>query len=489
MFPAETVLLTVDEMYSADRGAVEAGVSSDTLMENAGSAVADAIRSRWQACPVAILCGPGNNGGDGFVVARLLHEAGWTVRLGLLGDIEALKGDAKRNADRWSGGVEPLSPALLEGAELVIDAVFGAGLARDIDGPVRETIEAIGDRPTVAVDVPSGIHGDSGAVLGVAARASLTVTFFRRKPGHLLLPGRAYCGETIVADIGIPEAVLADIAPAQAANGPEYWEARYPWPRLEDHKYSRGHAVITGGRHMTGAARLAARAAQRAGAGLVTAIVPNDAFVVYKITLTSALVRPYLDTASFAEFVGERRVSSCLVGPGNGTSGGTRERALAALRTGKAVVLDADALTVFDDAAPLLFETITGPCVLTPHDGEFARLFDTGGDKLSRVRAAAAASGAVVVLKGADTVIASPDGRAAINDNAPPDLATGGSGDVLSGFITGLLAQRMDPFDAACASVWLHGAAAAAFGPGLVADDIIETLPSVLRQLKQRVDD
>lgn len=485
MFPADTILLTVDEMYAADKGAVEAGIASDTLMENAGAAVTQAIQDRWQPCPIAILCGPGNNGGDGFVVARLLRNAGWNVRLALLGDAQSLSGDARLNAERWDGEIERLSPAVLEDAELVVDAIFGAGLAREIEENVRAVLEAIGDRPTVAIDVPSGVHGDSGAVMGIAPRARLTVTFFRRKPGHLLLPGRVYCGETLVADIGIPDAVLQTAKPKQAANQPGLWAQRFPWPKLDDHKYSRGHAVVTGGRHMTGAARLAAQAAQRVGAGLVTAIVPSEAFVVYKITLSSVLVHSFLDTAGFAEFIGERRVSACLVGPGLGLSGATRERALAALRTGKPVVLDADALTVFEDATELLFDAISGPCVLTPHDGEFARLFDVEGDKLTRVRRAAALSGAVVVSKGADTVIAAPDGRAAINDNAPPDLATGGSGDVLAGFVTGLLAQGQDPFDAACMAVWLHGAAAAEFGPGLVADDLIETLPAVLRRLKR----
>ena len=485
MFPTADVLLTVDEMYAADSAAVEAGIASETLMENVGAAIAQAIRDRWEPCRVAILCGPGNNGGDGFVVARLLGEAGWMVKLALLGDSEALKGDARINADRWTGTVEPFAAGVLDNAELVVDAIFGAGLARDIEGPVRDVIEAIGGRPTVAVDVPSGVHGDSGAIRGTAPRADLTVTFFRRKPGHLLMPGRAYCGEILVADIGIPDSVLAAIAPSQAANGPVLWAKRFPWPQLDDHKYSRGHAVVTGGRHMTGAARLAARAAQRVGAGLVTAIVPTDAFVVYKIALSSVLVRSFLDTAGFAEFVGERRVSACLVGPGNEISGGTRERALAALRTGKPAVLDADALTVFDDAIELLCNSISGPCVLTPHDGEFARLFDIAGDKLARVRRAAVLSGAVVVSKGADTVIAAPDGRAVINDNAPPDLATGGSGDVLAGFVTGLMAQGQDPFDAACTAVWLHGAAAREFGPGLLAEDLVESLPAVLLRLKE----
>lgn len=486
MFASEQVLLSVDQMYRADEAAIRGGISGETLMENAGAAIAVAIQDRWRPCRVTVLCGPGNNGGDGFVVARLLTEAGWKVRLALLGDLEALKGDAKSHATRWMGDVEPLSPASLDDADLIVDALFGAGLARDIDGIARETMSAIGARPVVAVDVPSGVHGDTGAIMGFAPRAVLTVTFFRRKPGHLLMPGRAYCGDVQIADIGIPDTVLAEIEPQQSANGPEGWLPRFPWPRLEDHKYSRGHAVITGGRHMTGAARMAALAAQRVGAGLVTTVVPFEAFVVYKIALTSVIVRSFRDTRGFAEQIGEPRVSACLVGPGNGVAGGTRERVLAALRTGKPTVLDADALTVFEDAPDLFCESITGPCVLTPHDGEFARLFDTEGDKLTRVRNAARKSGAIVVLKGVDTVIAAPDGRAVINDNAPPDLATGGSGDVLAGFVTGLLAQGQEAFEAACAAVWLHGAAAQAFGPGLVADDLIESLPQILRQLKSR---
>ncbi|MEX2616736.1 MAG: NAD(P)H-hydrate dehydratase [Alphaproteobacteria bacterium] len=485
VFPAGQVLLSVTEMYRSDEAAIEAGIAGLELMENAGNAVASAIQARWRPCPVSILCGPGNNGGDGFVVARLLRDAGWAVRVALAGDRSSLKGDARANSDRWEGTVEPLAPEAVEGAGLIVDALFGAGLSRDIDGAAKQTLEAAGAAPLVAVDVPSGVHGDTGEVSGFAPQAALTVTFFRRKPGHLLLPGRTFCGEVLVADIGTPQSVLAGIAPKQAVNAPALWRSRFPWPKLTDHKYRRGHAVITGGRNMTGAARLAAKAAQRAGAGLVTAAVPNDAAVIYKIAMTSALVHPFLDTHGYGEYIKEPRISAILVGPGNELNLGTRERALQALRTGKGVVLDADALSIFEGSAELLFDTIAGPCVLTPHDGEFARLFDTRGDKLSRVRQAAERSGAVVLLKGADTVIAAPDGRAVINENAPPDLATGGSGDVLAGMLTGLLAQRMDAFDAACAAVWLHGEAAAEFGPGLVADDLIDTLPTVLRRLKK----
>ncbi|MBT5664411.1 MAG: NAD(P)H-hydrate epimerase, partial [Rhodospirillaceae bacterium] len=337
-------------MYRADAAAVAAGVSSDELMENAGTAVAAEIARRWPSRKVTVLCGPGNNGGDGFVVAGLLRNQGWPVRVALLGGAEALEGDAKQNAERWGEPIEALSPACLDGAELVVDALFGAGLKRAITDASAKVMNAIGDIPVVSIDTPSGLHGDTGTVEdgGAVVRACLTVTFFRRKPGHVLLPGRELCGELVVADIGIPDSVLEAIAPRQAANAPELWEAEFPWPKLTDHKYKRGHAVVTGGRHMTGAARMAAMAAQRVGAGMVSVAAPMDAVVVYKITLTTPLVHAIRDSAAYMECVGEPRVSAILVGPGNQAIGTTRERALIALRTGKPVVLDADALTVFE---------------------------------------------------------------------------------------------------------------------------------------------
>lgn len=477
-------MLTVQQMYAADAAAMADGVSGDVLMEAAGTAVADAVRSLGDARPVAVLCGPGNNGGDGFVAARHLAAAGWPVRLFLLGDREKLSGDARTNADRWTGEVEPLSPAGLEGADIVVDALFGAGLTREIDGVARETIESIGSRPCVAVDMPSGIHGDSGAVMGVAPQATATVTFFRRKPGHLLLPGRLHCGSVRLTDIGIPAGVLQSIAPAQAANGPALWLSEFPWPRLNQHKYDRGHAIIAGGPQMTGAARLAARAALRVGAGMVSVAVPVDNAVVYKVALVGVIVQAIRDTAGFAEVIEDSRVTACLIGPGNGVNGSTREQALAALRAEKTVILDADALTVFGDTPDLLFSNIKGPCLMTPHTGEFRRLFEVRGDKIASARAAAEASGAVILLKGADTVIAAPDGRAVVNSNAPAELATAGAGDVLAGLATGLAAQGMDLFDAACAAAWLHGAAGREVGPGLIAEDLPEAIPSVLRGLR-----
>jgi NAD(P)H-hydrate epimerase len=431
-----------------------------------------------------VLCGPGNNGGDGFVVARHLAEAGWRVRLALLGPRDRLKGDARHHADRWSGTVEPLTPAALEGASLVVDAIFGAGLSRALDGPAAETLAAAAREglPIVAVDVPSGLMGDTGQVLGAVA-ADLTVTFFRKKPGHLLLPGRNLCGDVVVTDIGTPPSVLDAIKPATFENDPALWLAQLPQLVDSSNKYTRGHALISGGYPMTGAARMAARAAARAGAGLTTIAVPEVALPVYATALTSIMVRPIATPEDFDHLLDDDRITAFLIGPGAGVGEQTRSRGLAMLGTGRATVIDADAITSFQDDPAALDRAIVGACVMTPHEGEFKRLFDARGDKLLRTRAAARRSGAIIVLKGADTVIAAPDGRAIINTNAPPTLATAGSGDVLGGIVLGLLAQGMAPFIAAAAAVWLHGAAANAFGPGLMAEDLPDLLPGVLKRL------
>ncbi|HYM02811.1 MAG TPA: NAD(P)H-hydrate dehydratase [Stellaceae bacterium] len=483
----DNALLTPAEMALADRAAIAGGVASIQLMEAAGQAVAAAVTRRWSPRPVALLCGPGNNGGDGFVAARHLYGTGWPVRLGLLGDRKDLTGDAAHHAARWQGAVHPLAPDLLHGAEIAVDAIFGAGLSRPVDGVARAVIEALAASrlPSVAVDVPSGLDGATGEVRGTVAPAVATVTFFRKKPGHLVLPGRVLCGEVELADIGIPSAVLDDIAPKTHENGPALWLDAYPWPRLDGHKYRRGHVLIAGGDVMTGAARLAARGAARIGAGLVTIAAPRAAWPVYAAALTGVIVRPIAREADFLDLLSDPRRNAILVGPGNGVTQATRDHALAALATQRSVVLDADALTVFADRPDELFAAIAGPCVLTPHEGEFARLFpEAQGDKVRRAREAAERSGAVVLVKGADTVIAAPDGRAIINANAPPELATAGSGDVLAGLIAGLLAQGLDPLHGAASACWLHGDAAARFGPGLVAEDVVEQLPASLRHLK-----
>lgn len=486
-------LLTTQEMGRADSLTIDAGTPGLVLMENAGQAVADeVVRLAPEAETVAVLCGPGNNGGDGFVAARLLKSRGYTVRLALLGDVSALKGDAGHMAGLWEGQVEPLDPKLAKDAEVIIDAIFGAGLTRDISGAPAQTVQAANESGAiiVAVDVPSGIDGTTGEVRGVAVEATSTVTFFRCKPGHLLLPGRLYCGETSVADIGIGSDVLEKIRPNTFANSPDLWSGAFPWPEVEGHKYSRGHVVVvSGGAEATGAARLGARGALRAGAGLVTLTGSKAATAVNAAHSTAVMVESFTGAKGLGAILKDARKNAVLIGPGAGVGKATRDLTLAVLKSDAACVLDADALTSFEKGRKTLLGAIAkreAPVIMTPHEGEFTRLFGAPGKaacKLERARAAAKQCGAVVVLKGPDTVIADPDGRAAINANAPPWTATAGSGDVLAGFAVGLLAQHMPVFEAACAAVWMHGEAANLFGPGLIAEDLPEMVPDVLSVL------
>lgn len=470
-----TILPSCGEMAAIDRASAEVGVPSLRLMENAGAAVARHLGARFKRGPVAVLCGPGNNGGDGFVVARHLFDAGWPVRVGLLGARAALRGDAASMAAICPVEIETIAPDLIEHASLVVDALFGAGLSRDLDGAALTLVRVLDQRaaPIVAIDVPSGVSGDTGEVKGGAAKADLTVTFHRPKPGHLLLPGRALCGELVVADIGIPDTVHDLVKVETFANVPDLWRDKLPIPAAQTHKYERGHALIVGGGELTGAARLASEACLRAGAGLVTLAAPDVVTDLLRVASpASVMVR---DLKQFDDLLSDKRRNVVLLGPGNGADAACRARIEAVRKAGRACVLDADALRVL---SPLDIR-LTRDFVITPHDGEFARMFPdlalsdpARGDRLARARNGAARSGAIVVLKGADTVVAHPDGRAAIAANAPPWLATAGSGDVLAGTISGLIAQGMDAFLAACAAVWFHGDAASIHGPGLIADDL-----------------
>ena len=491
-------VLTPAQMARADQAAIASGIDGFTLMENAGRAVANVARrmARRGCGKVAIVAGPGNNGGDGFMVASELAASGIPVALVLLGEASMLKGDAALAARAWRGPILTPHGEMFHDCSLIVDALFGAGLNRVVEGDARALIEAMNASgvPVLSVDLPSGINGDSGAVMGVAVRAMETVTFFRKKPGHLLLPGRTHCGRVHLHDIGIEARVLDAIKPATFENAPSTWRDVFPWPAIGGHKYSRGHAVIvSGGVASTGAARLAARGALRAGAGLVTVASPGDALAVNAAALTAIMVRAVDGAGDLAAMLEDRRINACVIGPGGGVSEATRAKALAAIRAGSGVVLDADALTSFSDAPEALFSELKfhmkSRVVLTPHEGEFRRLFGEIGNKnsdqskLMLARLAAEISGAVILFKGPDTVIAAPDGRAAISANAPPWLATAGAGDVLAGFIAGLLAQGVAAFEAASIGAWLHGEAASEFGPGLIAEDLPEALPAVLRRL------
>jgi NAD(P)H-hydrate epimerase len=460
-------ILTIAQMNAADRYAAAHGVPETQLMENAGRAVADAIMARWTPRIVLVLYGPGNNGGDGRVAARLLRESGWDVR------------EADRDGD-WR--------AALREAGLIVDGLFGAGLSRPLGGAYREMAEAANAAgiPLVAIDVPSGLNGDSGRVLGdVCFQAALTVTFFRKKPAHMLMPGRDLCGEILVADIGIPEAALEGVSLFE--NGPALWAI--PRPRNGGNKYRRGHCIVVSGpAHATGAARLAARGALRVGAGLVSVASPRDAVSVNAAALTAIMVKPFAGRIAFARLLSDKRITAVVIGPGCGIGARTRALVETVLKSKAGAVLDADALTSFEDDPKALFAMLRENVVLTPHEGEFARLFpgllEKSHDKIAATREAARRAGCVVLLKGTATVIARGRDKVIINTNAPPSLATAGSGDVLSGLIGGLLAQGMEAQRAAAAAAWLHGAAAQAFGAGLIAEDLPEMLPKVLAALE-----
>jgi len=489
-------VLTAAEMDRADQLTIAAGTPGFALMLSAGQAVAEAAMDLVEEGPVVVVAGRGNNGGDGFVAAAELAARGREVSVILLCERDSLQGDAASAARGWKYPVLPFNPQAIGKPALIIDALFVAGLDRPVKGEPHDMIEAINANgaPVLSVDLPSGINGDGGAIMGIAVRATETVTFFRRKPGHLLLPGRIFCGRVRLADIGIDPHVLGEIRPRTFENIPQFWRNSFPMPRIDGHKYARGHAVVVSGDlAATGAARMAARGALRAGAGLVTVASPRDALAVNATALTAVMVRP-IDTAiEFAELWTDKRLSTCVIGPGAGVGDRTRDFVLTALSAKRNLVLDADALTSFADAPDHLFEAIKTShdpqVVLTPHEGEFPRLFSDisnkhpGRSKLERVRAAAERSGAVVLLKGPDTVVASPDGRATIAANAPPWLATAGAGDVLAGMIAGMLAQGVAAFEAASIAVWMHGEAAREAGPGLIAEDLPEVLPAVFRHL------
>jgi hydroxyethylthiazole kinase-like uncharacterized protein yjeF len=475
--------LTVAEIGRADAAAIAAGTPGVTLMERAGTAVADAVCARFPRQATTVLCGPGNNGGDGYVAARLLKDRGWPVEVRSFG--EPATQDAQAASARWAnvgdGATKPLNGALEPG--VWIDALFGAGLTRPLSGPAAAAALRMAETPerVVAIDVPSGVMGDTGKPNGPAACAALTVTFHARKPAHLLEPGRSRCGDVVVADIGLgaTESQIVE-------NGPELWLPRFPWPTAASHKHARGRlVVVSGDAWQTGAARLAARAALRIGAGLVTVLSPPEALPINAGHLEAVMLKPFETDLELEQAA--KDVDAAVIGPAAGVGEPTLLNVLALARTGAALILDADAITVFRDDPEELFSLLDRDDVLTPHPGEFERLFPgllaASPERIAAARTAAQRAGAVVLLKGSDTVIAAPDGRCAVNGNGSPWLATAGSGDVLAGFIGGLVAQGMESFEAACAGAWIHAEAAELHGPGLISEDLPGLAPNVLRRL------
>lgn len=467
------------EVGAADRAAIAAGTPGLDLMERAGAAVVEAVVLRFRPQPTTVLCGPGNNGGDGYVIARLLKARGWPVVVRTLG--LPATADAQAVAARWDGEREPLGGPLK--GDLFIDALFGAGLSRPLDGVAAKAVASLEDRPqqVVAVDIPSGVPGDTGQPSGPALSAGLTVTFHARKPGHVLEPGRSHCGEVVVADIGLGETPAKTIE-----NGPEVWRAQFPWPSPGSHKHARGRLiVVSGDTWSSGAGRLAARAGLRIGAGLVTIHARQSALAANAAHLEAVMLQPFETEADLE--LAAHNADAVVIGPAAGVTEATLLNVLALARTGAALVIDADAITVFRHNPEALFSVLDRDDVLTPHIGEFERLFPgvlkSAPERISVARIAAGKAGAVVVLKGVDTVIAAPDGRAAVNINGSPWLATAGSGDVLAGYIGGLVAQGMESFEAACAAVWIHAEAAELHGPGLISEDLPGLTPAVLRRL------
>ncbi|MBX2825911.1 MAG: NAD(P)H-hydrate dehydratase [Gammaproteobacteria bacterium] len=491
-------ILSVQQMQSVDEQTISQGTAGYTLLCNAGAAVARQVESVSAATDrILCVCGFGNNGGDALVAARLLNTAGYKVTVALCAEPDRYQGDARRALTELAIATHPIEKIHISSYNIIVDGLLGAGLNRAVEGRFADIIHSINDSAAcvVSIDVPSGIDGNLGQVRGLAIRAESTVTFVRKKPAHVLYPARANCGQVVLRQIGTADTALPEDWQRITENLPSLWRHTLPRPGWEAHKYLRGHcAVASGPLASTGAARLAATAALRAGAGAVTLCSPEDAMKVNASHLTAEMLTCTADAPAFASFLKARRVHSCIVGPGFGLGERVRDFVQVALRDCAAVVLDADALTAFSDQPATLFRLINqsvAKVVLTPHAGEFDRLFGSANelqqcdsaDKLQRARLAAQISQAVVVLKGPDTVIATPEGQCRINTNATPWLATAGSGDVLAGTVGGLLAQGMDAFTAASAGCWLHGEAASSFGPGLIATDIVSHYPDVLREL------
>lgn len=495
-------VLTPKEMAEADRLTIASGsLDGMALMRNAGNAVASIVLKHFaHTARIHILCGPGNNGGDGYVIARILAETGFFISLWQEGEPRPGT-DAATAAAECPIRAQPLAAFAPEAGSLVIDALYGAGLSKPLSPDAASAAEkaAALNLTVISLDLPSGVSGETGLVSGRSFRATITVTFARKKLGHLLLPGRELCGETVVADIGVPDAAIAATGARCVENTPDAWLEAFPFPAVDAHKYRRGHVgVFSGEAAATGAARLAALAAARIGAGAVTVLSPSEAIAANAAHLTSIMLRRCDGIADALAFFQARHPRALVYGPGLRPEASTADfliQLLEAEEVPQALVVDASGITALALRSQVFFLLLkrqgTPEMILTPHEGEFRSLFPEIAkkrdiSKLAKARAAAELAGAVIVYKGADTVVAAPDGRAVINANGTPWLATAGSGDVLSGLCAGLAAQNMPAFEAACAAVWIHAEAAHWFGPGLIAEDLPAAVLPVIRDLIAR---
>lgn len=482
-------LLTSNEMRSCEKFSFFNNQAPYLLMKKAGAAVVDQIeKHKKKKGSALVLIGPGNNGGDGWIAAQGLQLRGWNVICAPIIDPSRLKGNALRAYKSFTGPICAF-PKNLNKFDVIVDALFGAGLSKPIAGTAYNWIKKVNkSKPyKIAVDIPTGICSDTGQMLGVAFKADLTVTFFRKKRGHVLGKGLEYSGEVVVAPIGMPNKIINKIDVRVFDNCPALWKSKIPRPISSSYKHKRGHTLVFGGRaDMSGAGRLAGYAALRIGSGLVTMLVPEMDLAVYAQKQMALMAKGYNNYQTVLNFIGSKNFTAFIVGPGNGVGLSTRQHAFAVLRTKQPAVLDADALTSFKDAPIALFKTLHENAVLTPHLGEFLALFpdlDPINDKIAAAMKAAKRTNSIVLLKGPDTVISSPNGVSFVNSHSSPYLATAGSGDVLAGIIAGLMAQGMRPFDAACSGAWLHGEAALRCGPGLIAEDLLNGIPKVLKKL------
>ncbi|PPR34247.1 MAG: Bifunctional NAD(P)H-hydrate repair enzyme Nnr [Alphaproteobacteria bacterium MarineAlpha6_Bin3] len=483
-------VLTCKDHTDLDKKTIKKFMSGYKLMENAGKIIFEIIKKKFNKNKnIKILCGSGNNGGDAFIVAKLLKENGFkNIELFCLITKNKLKGDAKLAAEKININIQNISNLKITKGNLIIDGLLGSGLNKNIAGNLKKIIEKINSKNhyCISIDIPSGINGDTGEIKGVAVKSDLTITFTKKKPGHLISPGKEYSGDVIVKNIGIDLKKLF-FKPRIYENNPNIWKKDFPWPNQNSHKYTRGFTLIICGEKITGASRLAARGAARIGCGLLCLGVPKKSFNIYATENPIALIETIDDEADLKNILKDKRINTILIGPGLGVNKKKLNLILKVIKDKKRiVVLDADALK---NNFKKIAEKSNSEIIVTPHYGEFSKILKNlkikkTNDNLSLAKKFVKKTKYNLLLKGNSTIISSNDGKIVINTNSSPFLATGGSGDVLAGMITGLIAQGMKIFESCCAATWIHGEIAKKLGPGLIAEDLPDMIPKILKKLK-----